>query len=111
MTRPGPGLDFAEDPQRWLMDERPHLPTLTAQAQAIARALAARGVQTTWIEAPETGLPNLIFARDLFFMTPEGAVVARMAASSRAGEVRFAAAALAGARRAHPGNNGRPGLL
>lgn len=95
LTRPGPGLDFAEDPQRWLMDERPHLPTLTAQAQAIAGALAARGVQTTWIDPPQAGLPNLIFARDLFFMTPEGAVVARMAAQQRAGEERHAAAALA----------------
>jgi N-dimethylarginine dimethylaminohydrolase len=39
--------------------------------------------------------PNLIFARDLFFNTPEGAVISRMASHVRAGEEKFAAAALA----------------
>jgi len=39
---------------------------------------------------------NLVYARDLFFMTPEGAIVARMASEVRAGEEPFAARALAG---------------
>jgi N-dimethylarginine dimethylaminohydrolase len=43
----------------------------------------------------EGGLPNLVFARDLLFMTPEGAVLARMAAQQRAGEERYAARAIA----------------
>lgn len=40
--------------------------------------------------------PNLMFARDLLFSTPEGCVVARMASEVRAGEEKFASAALAG---------------
>jgi N-dimethylarginine dimethylaminohydrolase len=38
---------------------------------------------------------NLLFARDLFFMTPAGAVVSRMASVARAGEEKHAARALA----------------
>lgn len=38
---------------------------------------------------------NIMFARDLFFMTPQGAVVARMASEVRAGEERHAARRLA----------------
>ncbi len=38
---------------------------------------------------------NLMFVRDLFFATPEGAVVSRMASAVRAGEEKHAALALA----------------
>jgi N-dimethylarginine dimethylaminohydrolase len=37
---------------------------------------------------------NLVFVRDLFFMTPEGAILSRMASEVRAGEELFAARAL-----------------
>ena len=37
---------------------------------------------------------NLMFVRDLFFMTPEGAVISRMASEIRAGEERCASKAL-----------------
>lgn len=39
---------------------------------------------------------NLVYARDLCFMTPEGAMIARMASEVRAGEEQHASAALAG---------------
>ena len=39
--------------------------------------------------------PNFLFQRDLYWMTPEGAVLARMAAEQRAGEERAMAAILA----------------
>ncbi|MBM3312405.1 MAG: amidinotransferase, partial [Candidatus Aminicenantes bacterium] len=39
--------------------------------------------------------PNLVFVRDLFFMTPQGAIVSRMASAVRAGEERHLARALA----------------
>jgi N-dimethylarginine dimethylaminohydrolase len=44
---------------------------------------------------PDTAAYNLMFARDLFFMTPEGAVLSRMASTVRAGEERYAAHKLA----------------
>lgn len=40
-------------------------------------------------------LNNLIFVRDLFFMTPEGAILARMGSMVRAGEEKHAARTLA----------------
>jgi N-dimethylarginine dimethylaminohydrolase len=39
--------------------------------------------------------PNMIYVRDLFFMTPEGAIVSRMASSVRAGEESHLARTLA----------------
>ena len=49
------------------------------------------------LELGEVGapLPNSYFCRDTFCMTPDGAVISRMASASRAGEERWAAAALA----------------
>lgn len=44
--------------------------------------------------APQLPLYNLIYMRDLFFMTPMGAILARMASRVRAGEERHAANAL-----------------
>lgn len=94
LTRPSPkpAPGSAAD---WLMDALPHPPTLRAQADGVAAAFRRAGARVTWLEAPAEAPPNLIFARDLFFMTPEGAVLARMAAAQRAGEERHAAAALA----------------
>ena len=37
---------------------------------------------------------NLFYVRDLFFMTPEGAIISRMASKVRAGEERFASYAI-----------------
>lgn len=45
-------------------------------------------------EAFDDFKPNLMFARDLFFMTPWGAVLGRMASSVRAGEEKWAQLAL-----------------
>lgn len=90
---PPDSLAYDEPPGAWLMDERPDLPKIRRQAEAVAAAYEAEGIRVHWIrgDAP----PNVIFARDLFAMTPDGAVVARMAAEQRAGEERAAAAALA----------------
>jgi N-dimethylarginine dimethylaminohydrolase len=48
----------------------------------------------SWVRRPD-GPPNLVFMRDLFFMTPEGAIVARPAAEQRAAESRLVASQLA----------------
>jgi N-dimethylarginine dimethylaminohydrolase len=95
LTRPGPGLAFSGPPSRWLMAERPDLVALATEAEAIAAAYARNGVDVAWIEPGASAPPNLIFVRDLFFMTPEGAVLSRMAAEQRVGEEGFAAVALA----------------
>jgi N-dimethylarginine dimethylaminohydrolase len=83
------------DPARWLMNERVDLAALRDQTTKVRDAFLAAGVDvlldTATIDAP----PNVIFMRDLCLVTPHGAIVARAASAQRAGEERYAAAALA----------------
>ncbi len=77
------------------------VPQLQRQIRALAQAYRACGVEVVEIEpallpAPMRRVPpNLMFVRDLFINTMEGAVVSRMASRVRAGEEKFAAATLA----------------
>jgi N-dimethylarginine dimethylaminohydrolase len=62
----------------------------------MAKAYTGADVTVEWIEPQGTPASfNLMFAADLFFMTPEGAILARPASVVRAGEERDAAACLA----------------
>lgn len=68
---------------------------MRAQAGAIADAYDRNRVEVHMARPSRTAPPNVVFMRDLFFMTPEGAIVARTASAQRAGEERHAAEALA----------------
>jgi N-dimethylarginine dimethylaminohydrolase len=92
---PGQELCFDGPPDEQLMLRRVDLPTIRRQATAIAELYRSCGVVVHLHTAPSEPPPNFIFARDLFFMTPEGAVLGRMASQQRGGEERFAALALA----------------
>jgi N-dimethylarginine dimethylaminohydrolase len=95
---PGREMQFAGEPSAWLMRDRPDAARLAAQARALGQAFSAEGVEVHWhdpLAATPRPTPNHIFVADLFFMTPEGAVISRMAAAQRAGEERAIAAALA----------------
>jgi N-dimethylarginine dimethylaminohydrolase len=94
LAQPGEEQEYLEDPGAWLMLERPHLPTLLAQTTALADFYRSQGV-TPHLFRPAAPKPNHLFQCDLFFMTPEGAILARMAARQRAGEERGTAEALA----------------
>lgn len=73
------------------------------QLHALAEAFEALGVRVHLIDGAEScaccaadlAEYNIMFARDLYFMTPQGAVVSRMASEVRAGEERHAARRLA----------------
>ena len=93
-----PGVELAQidDPDAVLMIGRPDLATLTAERAALAAAYVAAGVAVIDAAPPVPPPPNFLFQRDLYWMTPEGAVLARMAAEQRAGEERLMAAILAG---------------
>ncbi|MFV2088596.1 dimethylarginine dimethylaminohydrolase family protein [Micromonospora sp. LOL_021] len=71
-------------------------PRLRHQLQAYAQTLESLGVEVVHYEWPAIGSPayNGIFVRDQFFMTPEGAIVARMGSQPRAAEARWITAAL-----------------
>jgi len=95
LFEPPLSLSQIEDPDAYLMLDTVDLDRIRAQTDAIEAFYAAHGAEVLRFRAPDAAPPNLIFARDLFFMTPEGAVLARPAAAQRAGESRFAAQALA----------------
>ncbi len=93
--RPGWEIDDVPDHRAalWLAPIDP----VTARAQHDAFTEVYRNNGVNVIELGEVGssLPNAYFCRDTFCMTPQGAVISRMASVSRAGEERWAAAALA----------------
>lgn len=95
LSVPGQELCFADPPERWLMLDRIDLPAIRGEFEAVASLFTSLGVDVTRYVPPSPPPPNFIFMRDLFLMTPQGAVLARMGAAARAGEERFAAHALA----------------
>jgi N-dimethylarginine dimethylaminohydrolase len=90
-------IEAVEDPGGLLMNDGVDLATIRAQADALASAYREEGVTVHLARVPDDVSPNIVFMRDLFFMTPAGALVSRMASAQRAGEERHAAAALAAA--------------
>jgi arginine deiminase len=89
LHRPGRELDRVGDPDAALMLERPDLSLAAEQHDALADAYRAVGVVVSYVDPPVEPPPNLMFAADLFFMTPEGAVLGRPASEARAGEERW----------------------
>jgi N-dimethylarginine dimethylaminohydrolase len=79
------------------------LPQLQREYKAVAQVYRRLGIQTLVLDPAllpkpmRAAPPNLMFVRDLFFNTPEGCVISRMASRVRAGEEKFATAALAAA--------------
>lgn len=95
LSWPGDELGAVRHPDDWMMLDSVDLPVMRKQAEQIVAFYQGHGIEATLFRPPMSGPPNLIFMRDLFFMTPQGAVVSRMASRPRAGEERFASLALA----------------
>ena len=95
LHRPGQELCGIEDPDAALMLARIDARLAREQHDTMADAYRSAGVAVHLIEPDALPPPNLMFAADLLFMTPEGAIVGRPASTVRAGEERFAARALA----------------
>ena len=91
------------DPDMVQHIERIDYPRLSQQMEGLAAAYEKLGVNVTLIEQlPPRNPPlisdagyNLMYARDLFWMTPFGAVISRMASMVRAGEERHITATIA----------------
>jgi len=95
MHRPGPEIESISDANKTLMSAIPE-PILTRhQHDNLAKKYRNFGANVFYIEPRDTPPPNLMFVADLFFMTPEGAILARPASIVRAGEERFVARKLA----------------
>ena len=92
---PGPELTSLSDPESAQMLAIPNLTLARQQHDAIAQAYRDQGITVQYVDPSVTPSPNLIFCADLFFMTPEGAILARPASTVRAGEERWIARRLA----------------
>jgi len=77
------------------MLEKPDMELIRLQAEMIAETFEELGVKVHWARPQGDPPPNFLFMRDLVFMTPEGAVLARPASPVRAGEARAATECLA----------------
>ncbi|MFF0591410.1 dimethylarginine dimethylaminohydrolase family protein [Streptomyces sp. NPDC003781] len=95
LARPPDSVGAVTDACGQLMTERVDLGRLRAQTDAVAEAFREEGVTVHVTHPPPDAPPNVIFLRDLFLATPEGAVLGRTASAQRAGEERHAALALA----------------
>jgi N-dimethylarginine dimethylaminohydrolase len=95
LARPCREMFPGGEPNDFLFLDWPDAERLWSQAAAIADFYQGQGVAVRWADADAAPPPNFLFQRDLFFMTPEGALLARPASPQREREARFAAAALA----------------
>jgi N-dimethylarginine dimethylaminohydrolase len=95
---PGRELETIADPDRIQHLARVHYEQLErnfADLRAVYRKYGVEILEISEMFPKASQHYNLMYARDAFFATPEGAVIARMASEVRAGEEKFSTAALA----------------
>lgn len=95
---PGPDVERVEDPDAALMLDRIDQARLREQHDELVRRFEQCGVRVHHVRqdnVDDRTHPNLMFQCDVFWQTPFGAVVSRMASVARAGEERYAVHALA----------------
>ncbi|MEU3861032.1 arginine deiminase family protein [Streptomyces sp. NPDC028722] len=97
IARPPDSIAAVTDARAKLMAAPVDLGRLRDQATTVAEVYRSHGVAVRVVRPPSDAPPNVIFQRDLFLVTPQGAVLGRTASRQRAGEERYAAAALADA--------------
>jgi N-dimethylarginine dimethylaminohydrolase len=95
MHRPGPEIDDITDAGAALWHAIVEPARARDQHDRLAEIYRSHGVAVHEIGPACPDKPNAYFCRDVFAMTSMGAILARPASASRAGEERTAAAALA----------------
>jgi N-dimethylarginine dimethylaminohydrolase len=92
---PGPEITALDEPDSAQLLEIPNWELARQQHDSIAQAYKDAEVTVYYVDPAALPSPNLIFCADLFFMTPEGAILSRPASTVRAGEERWIARRLA----------------
>lgn len=95
LSAPSSRIRDIHDPDAWLMFEAPDFDRLVGQADEVAAFYRDCGIRVHMVRPPAPPPPNFLFMRDVFAVTPEGALLGRLAGEVRAEEGRFAAAGLA----------------
>lgn len=87
LHRPGPEIaKLPHDPNEVQMLAPVDIEKMQHEHDALAEAYRSAGVAVHYLEPVAAPPPNAMFMCDLFFVTPEGAVLARPASTVRAGE-------------------------
>lgn len=94
LRRPGAELDhFDYKEVRFRAAVDPEI--CRAQHDTLADYYRSHGVKVFYVDEQRADRPNAIFERDHLFMTPEGAIITRLAIPARRGEERYTAQAVA----------------
>ncbi len=93
MHRPGPELDLITPStyQDWLFDAPVDAGRFREQFDRLVDIYRQNGVTVHLMEGQRPDRPNAVYMRDLYTMTPEGAILARPATAQRRGEERAVA--------------------
>lgn len=91
MHRPGSEMEAITDANNALMRAVPDAMLAKQQHICLSQAYQDAGITVAFVVPRDVPPPNQMFVADLFFMTPEGAILARPASTVRAGEERFVA--------------------
>jgi N-dimethylarginine dimethylaminohydrolase len=99
LYRPGPEIGNHPNPPLVQHLAPIDYPALTREFEGIIGTYEARGISVLLIDsaplsADRQYLYNMMYCRDLLFMTPEGAILSNMAHSTRSSEVLYAARTL-----------------
>ena len=86
LHQPGPELAAVHEPDESQMLDALDADLARRQHDGLSRVFREFGTAVYYIESAVIPPPNLMFVADLFFMTPEGAIVGRPASTVRAGE-------------------------
>jgi N-dimethylarginine dimethylaminohydrolase len=92
---PGPELNANLEPDAIQMLDILDLEKARFQHDILAKAYSNAGIKVYHVNPGDPASPNQMFVADLFFMTPEGAILSRPASTVRAGEERWVARRLA----------------
>jgi N-dimethylarginine dimethylaminohydrolase len=95
LHRPGKELRASADPAAVCMLQPLDVQRAQSQHDSLAAAYREAGVQVQYLQPASTPPPNTMYMADLFFMTPEGAILSRPARKVRVGEERLVAEKLA----------------
>ncbi|MFZ5916843.1 MAG: dimethylarginine dimethylaminohydrolase family protein [Chloroflexota bacterium] len=98
LHQPGPEIEGLVEPNAVQMLAAVDVVRFRQQHQSLAAAYRAAGAAVHELEPDGSAPPNTLFCADLFFMTPQGAILARPASTVRAGEEVHVARRLAALR-------------
>ena len=92
---PGHELNAIFEPDAMQMLDKLDVEKARFQHDMLSQAYTNAGIKVYQVNPNEPASPNQMFVADLFFMTPEGAILSRPASTVRAGEERWVARQLA----------------